>query len=297
MICIYHSRDLDGFASGAIVKRKYTDATLIGYDYGQPFPWDRISKDEEVVMIDVSLNMPDMLKLSELCHKLTWIDHHISAINDYHEFLRGLELPLHFLVPVLEDGISACEGGWKYLFPDEEMPIGIRLLGEYDTWRNKDRHHWENRVLPYQFGMRMYCTSPEKLPWKSVTSQDGVNDVVEAGVTVLLYQAQVNEGQCKKAFPYHFKGLSAICLNGGGFNSDVFKSVYDPEQHDIMMPFQFNGKFWTFSLYTTKDDIDCSAIAKSMGGGGHRKASGFQVNHLSEVFHFMDSQVELQSAN
>jgi oligoribonuclease NrnB/cAMP/cGMP phosphodiesterase (DHH superfamily) len=73
-----------------------------------------------------------------------------------------------------------------------------------------------------------------------------------------------------------------IALNGGGFSSNAFKSVYDPYKHDIMMPFRFNGTLWTFSIYTTKDDIDCSALAKEMGGGGHRKAAGFEMKSVNE---------------
>ena len=37
MIGVYHNRDLDGFTSGAIIKLKYPDAKMIGYDYGHPF--------------------------------------------------------------------------------------------------------------------------------------------------------------------------------------------------------------------------------------------------------------------
>ncbi len=40
MIGIYHSADLDGFTSGAIIKRKYPNAKMIGYDYGNPFAMD-----------------------------------------------------------------------------------------------------------------------------------------------------------------------------------------------------------------------------------------------------------------
>jgi oligoribonuclease NrnB/cAMP/cGMP phosphodiesterase (DHH superfamily) len=290
MICIYHSRDLDGFASGAIVKRKYPEAVLIGYDYGQPFPWDKISPEEDVIMIDVSLPMEDMLKLARHIEgNFTWIDHHISAINDYNRFLVEDEKQHgHFLTPVLENGIAACELGWKHLFPNEEMPQGIRLLGEYDTWRNQDKIKWDQWILPYQFGMRIICDHPDRFPWDHVWTPRSVQEIRDQGVTVLEYQGQVNAGQCKNAsFEFDFRGHRAICLNGGMFNSDVFKSVFDPEKHDIMMPFQFKGKFWQVSVYTTKDDVDCSAISKQMGGGGHKKAAGFQVDHIEEVFPFM----------
>lgn len=40
----------------------------------------------------------------------------------------------------------------------------------------------------------------------------------------------------------------------------------------------FDGTSWTFSMYTTREDIDLADLAKSMGGGGHKKAAGFVVS-------------------
>ncbi len=288
MICIYHSRDLDGHTSAVIVKRKYPDAKLIGYDYGQPVPYDQIPAGEPVIMIDVSLKMPEMCELARHTNwQLTWIDHHISAINEYNAFVGGGET---FMTTVLQNGIAACEVGWEYLFPNEPMPQAIKLLGEYDTWRNADKQRWENQILPFQFGMRLHCNSPQTFPTQfflgngSSLHDEGIDEITQQGKTILKYVAITNETQCRKAaFEMQFEGLRAICLNGGGFNSDVFKSVYDEARHDIMMPFQFDGKQWVFSLYTTKEDVDCSKIAIARGGGGHRMAAGFQVNDIREV--------------
>lgn len=288
MICIYHSRDLDGYCSGAIVKHRYPDCKLIGYDYGQPLELEVTG--EPIIMVDVSVPMKTMLKLAQMSnYQFTWIDHHISAIKEYQQFVGDGET---FLTAVLEDGIAACEGAWKYFFPDEPMPIAVSLLGKYDTWRNKNKYDWENASLPFQFGMRQICNSPETFPKELLFSNVGVDiiieNIIENGKTILTYQRQQNERACKSAsFEFEFEGLKAICLNGGGFNSDVFKSVYDEDKHDVMMPFQFNGKFWTISLYTTKDNIDCSVIAKLKGGGGHKKAAGFQVDDIRQVFPFI----------
>lgn len=287
MICIYHSKDLDGYCSGAIVKKKYPEAKLIGYDYGQPFPWEDISKDERVVMIDVSLPMPDMFKLAESCSELKWVDHHISAINAYREYTSGgVALGI---IAILEDGIAACEGGWKHFFPDEQMPTSVKLLGEYDTWRNQDKERWDNEIMPFQYGMRMMCSSAETFASELLFQDDYAMDkaikaIIESGRTILQYQKQQNERACRSAFEIEFEGLRAIALNNGGANSQVFDSVYDPEKHDVMIPFVFTGKHWTFSLYTTKNNVDCSVIAKSKGGGGHKKAAGFQLKELPDEF-------------
>jgi oligoribonuclease NrnB/cAMP/cGMP phosphodiesterase (DHH superfamily) len=293
MICIYHSRDLDGYCSGAIVKKKYPEAVLIGYDYGQPFPFEKIGKDEHVIMIDVSLPMSEMLELSRLVNgNFLWIDHHISAIKEYQECLKNRE-GMEFMKTSLQDGIAACEIGWKTLFPDEEMPPAVKLLGEYDTWRKQDKRKWEYIVLPFQYGMRQFVSSAETFPMELLDDADEtsgmVKKIIDGGTLILDYQSTQNEIVCKKAFDFEFEGLRAICLNNTLFNSNVFKSVYNPEKHDIMIPFTYDGiqKRWIFSIYTDKDNIDCSAMAKARGGGGHKQAAGFQADDIRSVFPFM----------
>lgn len=292
MIAYYHNRDLDGFSSGAIMRRKFPNATFVGYDYGQPF---EMPIGVPVMMADVSLPMPTMFKIAQSSNfEFTWIDHHASAIQEYQKWLIELnkgneDKTISPIKAILQDGIAACEIAWRYFFPNEGMPLAIKLLGEYDTWRNQDKERWENEILPFQFGMRQVCNSLDTFPTELLEGGSGVmvKKIIENGKVILAYQSQVNEMQCKKAFEFDFNGLPAICLNGGGFNSDVFKSVYDESKHDLMMPFQWTGKFWTISLYTTKDGVDCSAIAKQNGGGGHKKAAGFQVQDIRTIFPFI----------
>lgn len=284
MICIYHNKDLDGYCSGAIVKLKYPEAKLIGFDYGQQLPMEEIPQGEPIIMIDVSLPMFEMDNLSKHSgYNFIWVDHHASAIADYknHDHM-GINA-------ILKDGEAACEGGWKYLFPDTEMPTAVKLLGEYDTWRNKDKDRWDNAIMPFQYGMRMFCSSPETFPDElfkeyEVVTDNPVYKIIHDGKLILSYQKTQNERACKSSFEITFEGLRAICLNNGGANSQVFDSVYDESKHDIMIPFVFTGKHWTFSLYTTKNEIDCSIIAKSKGGGGHKKAAGFQLKDIPEEF-------------
>ena len=169
------------------------------------------------------------------------------------------------------------------------MPTAVQLLGEYDTWRNQDKERWDNAIMPFQYGMRMICSSPETFP-KYLFDKGGVvtnypvEGIINTGKSILEYQKTQNERACRSSFEIEFEGFRAICLNNGGANSQVFDSVYDPEKHDVMIPFVFTGKHWTFSLYTTKEEVDCSIIAKSKGGGGHKKAAGFKLKDLPEQF-------------
>ena len=47
-----------------------------------------------------------------------------------------------------------------------------------------------------------------------------------------------------------------------------------------MLTFGYAKKTWTVSLYTDRDDVDVSETASFYGGGGHRKAAGFQTSIL-----------------
>lgn len=288
MICIYHSRDLDGFTSAAIVKRKYPDATLIGYDYGEELSIDKIPAAEPIIMVDVSLPMDKMLLLANRSHnKFTWIDHHASAIKDYEKFRETNDWFCH---AVLKSGIAACEITWLHLFQNEVVPTAVRLLGEYDTWRNADKEHWEDVVLPLQYGMRLICNSPETFPIYLFGEEmnEEIWDIKRRGNIILKYQAQSNENFCQKAaFTHTMDGVRCLCINKFGGGSMVFDSIYDESKHDIMMPFFFNGTKWIFSLYSTKPEIDCSVIAKARGGGGHKGAAGFEAEDISSVFPFI----------
>lgn len=294
MIVIYHSRDLDGYCSGAICKKKYPEAKLIGYDYGQAIPYDELSPGEPIIMVDVSLPMDEMGKLAEYTNwHFTWIDHHASAIKDFEDYKSK---KVTIWPSILEDGISACEGAWKYLFPNEEIPLAVKLLGEYDTWRNQDNVRWENEILPFQYGMRLDIKSAEDFP--QLLFQKSGNTLLSEtklrGKTIFEYQRSQNEIAMRGSFDFEFEGLRILACNGGGFNSQAFESKWDEEKYDAMMPFKYDGKKWIFSLYTTKD-IDLSIIAKKYGGGGHKKACGFTltteqlVNNMPQIFGFQNA--------
>lgn len=295
MICIYHSRDLDGWCSGAIMKRKFPEATMIGWDYGESVPYEKLTEGEEIMMADISFPMEDMKKVATNSHnQMTWIDHHVSAIKDY-EIYAGMNSA--FCTAVLDDTISACEGTWKHLFPEEEMPRAVNLLGIYDTWRQDElTASWDETIIPFQYGMRARCADYDQfIPALFGSDTHLLDNIITDGYAIIAYQDKQNATNCEKnSFEKIFGGYRTICLCGGPFNSKTFESVYDENRHDLMMPFSYNGQtnLWTVSLYTTKDYVDCSELARSQGGGGHKKAAGFQVRYINNLIHVKDSGPE-----
>lgn len=274
-ICFYHRVDLDGKCSAAIVLRAIPEVELRGYNYGDDFPWGEV-QGRDVIMVDCSLQpFEDMMRLSKEAKSLTWIDHHKTAIDEaVHAGWGGSTLKL-------EVGRAGCELAWEYYFPSEDIPTAVYLLGRYDVW-----DHSDSRTLPFQYGMRQY-DQPSPVEF---FNENCVAPILRDGETILRYQRKQYEMMAKSrcfetiVLETDIAGTvlyRAIACNTGLVNSQLFDSVWDPEQYDVMLTFQRKRKgLWTVSLYSTKDNVDCGAISKSFGGGGHKGAAGFQCEDL-----------------
>lgn len=283
MLCFYHSSDLDGHCSGAIVKCVYPECEMIGINYGQEFPWHRISQNDVVFMVDFTLQPFD--KMGELASKcnLTWLDHHKTEVEEAER--RGFKPD-----GVRKIGEASCSLTWKYLFNCNQTPLSVQLLAAHDVW-----DHTDPRTLPFQYGFRMFNdTSPEnqELWIRFFESRQEVGEVIKIGNVIIEYEKNQNAKFCKAyvfstAISADIDGekhtYRAIACNRGFTNSKIFDSVWDEKMHDVMITFvrlKLPAKKWTVSLYSTKPDVDCGKIARFYGGGGHPGAAGFQCDEL-----------------
>lgn len=263
---------------------------MIGINYGQGFPWDRIEKDETVFMVDFTLQPFDQMERLDDLASLVWIDHHKTEVEEANK--RGFSCD-----GIRKIGTGACELTWKYFEYENPMcPLAILFLAQYDVW-----DHSDPAVLPFQYGFRMFPdTRPDNQElWEPFFMGNGpLGDewhiVRERGELLLEYEEQQNAKFCMAyAFPtvLYFSEPNnpdrilhdAICANRGFTNSKVFDSVYDPTKHDMMITFcrlKPPAHKWTVSLYSTKPEIDCGQIARTFGGGGHKGAAGFSCKEL-----------------
>jgi oligoribonuclease NrnB/cAMP/cGMP phosphodiesterase (DHH superfamily) len=302
MICVYHNADLDGLCSAAIVnywwkqRESSSDLVLLGADYKRTDEeWEKLFLEicdkgkhaKSLIMADFSMPMKWMFKLKEAFDDFTWLDHHKSAIEE-------AEKVGFYTCSILRIGTGACELTWEFFFQDvKPLPEGVELLSLYDVWKHEDY-----RVLPFQYGMRAEGdTSPENLKMWSRVFEDyeygWMYATVSEGETIIRYEAIMNR---KYAEAHAFEtelwlnvygkpiNLRAICINRGMSGAKLFDGLYDEDKHDIMVLFsRKNNGNWTVSLYSTKDEVDCSVIAKEFGGGGHARAAGFIQRYFNFV--------------
>jgi oligoribonuclease NrnB/cAMP/cGMP phosphodiesterase (DHH superfamily) len=281
-VCLYHGVDLDGFCGGAIFERYMIcngkEHELIPANYGMDVPWERL-EGNVVTLVDFSLQFKDMLLLREIAAGIIWIDHHKSAIKEFDESQKEFSCgPDRVFVAILDTAMSGCELAWKHFFPERQMPRAVHLLGRYDVW-----DHAEPDVLPFQYGLRLYDMRPrdgiDSWRWCVLLGECDLSEYVRDGRSVLIYESKSNKRIVSRlAFEQEWRGETWLMANAGG-GSKLFDSVWDDE-YAGMVSFQWTGTQYAVSLYTHKPEIDCGAIAKEYGGGGHPGAAGFKCRTL-----------------
>lgn len=280
MKCFYHN-DMDGKCAGAIVYQYYVregnrgkgeSYVFIEIAYKDDFPFDRIVKDELVVIVDFSLQKPgDFQRLYEITQNIIWIDHHKTAIERHPEFAAKLG-------GTRDTSKAGCQLTWEHFYPERMLPWSVKFIADYDMWK----FEYSTDTKYFQLGIKAYPSGPRWAAWHMLfgdPSFSTCSGYIDAGRAINSYVNQTNANLIRNfSFETTFKGLKVIACNQGMTNSQLFDSA--KSNYDLMMPFIFDGQQYTVSIYTKNPDIDCSELAKKHGGGGHKGAAGFQCREL-----------------
>jgi len=270
MLCIYHIADHDGKGSAAIVKSMFPETELMGLNHDMEIPYEEIEKHDKIVICDIALPVKYMFELNKKID-LTWIDHHISVINEYEELIKSGEYE-----PIKgkrETGTAALVLTWQYFYPDRELPEGLRLLGLNDIYDLRDR-----RVRPFEYAIQTFGVNrpTDKIWTQLINNEVNIKEMVEKGNAILSWVRHRNYRLVRgMGFESEYKGLRCICSNMAQGQSEFFDSLENNRDFDFMVNFFMNKKNrWNLTFYTYKNDVDVSKIAAEFGGGGHAKAAG-----------------------
>lgn len=300
VIVIYHRADFDGIFCREIAKHFLGQrADYLGWDYGDEMPVIEPTV-HTIYMLDISVQgmMEDP--------RLTWIDHHKSAIDKFPPSTLGLRI----------DGVAACRLTWQW-FKDPiaaqtkiskedyidrvvKEPYAVRLAGEYDVWDKRDpraelfQHGLRSRDLKPVWSL-LLGANPKMSDLSENMAESELKDLIdengqvlppivfrlhEAGKILQYAKRESNAAVIKKSgFTVRFEGLCFLACNASpGFNSFLFEAGIKAE-HEGLLGFNYTGHSWRISLYGVpgKPDVDLSRIAVKYGGGGHKQACGFEV--------------------
>ena len=307
---IFHHDDADGYASAYLVSKalknsKWDSLEFIEMNYNKEFPLDIIDENTQVYIVDYSINPEDMIKLLRITTDIIWIDHHISAINKYDDWMDLIEESsgINNISGIRVNGLSASAlcylyffGGWtenalqelrdtsinedevlKVLTSDfkDKASEWIYLIDSWDIWRPN---------VPQAEQLQIAISNQLSIDLMSHIDNNSklLEYFLEKGKNYIEYRDIWSSGFMKR---YGFETIiedldgyfrKIFVANLGNANSKFFGSLID--DYDAVVTMCFNGEDWNYSIYSNKDYFDCSKIASHFGGGGHKGASGFRLN-------------------
>lgn len=283
IIGFYHRGDLDGVCSGAILKKCLGDRIeLYGVEYGDKINLDEVVSQGDLVYV-VDFCFEPFSRMIELSKKvdLIWIDHHVSSMKE----AEAAEVEFRGVLGDVKNSKSAALLLWEYFHPNKTIPKGIELISLFDTWQ----HEFKSEILDFYKGLETNTgLSVESQSWEHIFDNrlEYIQSMVVSGNVINKYITSNNrQYSIEHAFETEFDGYKAIVINKGFGGSMAFDAVWDEDKYDIMIAFSRKyNKVWKFSLYTTKKNVDCSAIAQKWGGGGHKGAAGFELEDIELPF-------------
>ena len=256
---IYHADCYDGFgAAWAAWTRLGSGATYIPAFHNTEPP--DFPKDAHVVIADFSYPRKKILELNERVASLVILDHHKTAQDDLGD------LPF----AIFDMDHSGAWLSWEYFWPHVKPPELINYLEDRDLWRFKLPKSKEVsaalQAYPFEFGI-----------WEHFSDSDGIDFLKREGEVVLRLKNQMVKTVCKNSRWLEVGGYKVPVANTSVFFSEVGQELCR------MYP---DAPFGAFYL-DRKDgrrqwglrsvgEFDVSAVAKKLGGGGHKNASGFE---------------------
>lgn len=312
---IFHKEDADGWCSAAIVAMEMfleynKQAKFYPYTYGMNLP--KLKENDVVFFTDIApkYDSPEFKYMFETVKYIFVCDHHISSAKAllaydnssddiYDEYIMAYNGKEKFLA-VYGNGIAGCEVAFNTLkkytnnrMTHKYIPHFIRIISIYDAWQ-KDNELFDYSIK-YMNGLMQVLFMPtnDTFNYNPVCNRwfdlyEGadnfaLSDIIEkTGDIILQYKEKQAIQACNKSgykalMPTkEYGNISVVFVNGVGYSSLSFKSI-KTEIFDVMMTYNLTKSGWSYSIYTTKDNINCSLIANEFGGGGHAQASGFML--------------------
>ena len=265
---IYHADCTDGFgAAYAAWKQLGNRAEYHACKHGTPPP---DVKGKIVAILDFSFNNATTKQMIEDAEALIVIDHHKSAMVELHDISNT-----HF--DMTKSGAMLA---WEFFHPGKEPPKFIGYIQDRDLWK------WE---LPYskEFAAAFDMVPFEFEEFEKFEDDSVFDDAVKRGSYILAYSKTVVKKVCEKAQPRKIDGKSILVVNASHWMSEIGSRLSPDCDFAVIWYWDHEKKETKVSLRAFHETVDVSEIAKRFGGGGHKKAAGFQLprgKHIEDIF-------------
>lgn len=308
-LVIYHDKCTDGFGAAFAAWMKLGDeAEYRACSYGSDqyktvdgfISYYGSLKDRTVYIIDFSFprEVTDWVLTS--AKTVVWLDHHKTAFEmwtgeykngdlvDSGEFGDGSGSRI-----LLDDNRSGAFIAWEYFHPGTEVPMLIKHIDDRDRWQfkiegSKEFHAALASYKPWSFEQ-----------WKVMVNDwdllHGDEMILEGSAILHAHEQNVKSivdagrRECRvintspKPGGEHWECIVEVDAIGLAANCPPYAA--SDVGHELANQSGTFGLCWYMGRdgkakvsLRSNGDYDVSAIAKSFGGGGHRNASGMEVD-------------------
>jgi oligoribonuclease NrnB/cAMP/cGMP phosphodiesterase (DHH superfamily) len=267
-LVLYHANCCDGFgAAYSAWKSLGNKAEYIPCIHGTEPPDVR---GKVVAILDFSYDNKTIKNMIAIAKELIVIDHHKSAMIELHDIPNT-----HF-----DMKHSGTRLAWDFFHPGKEPPKFINYIEDRDLWT------WE---LPYskEFSAAFDMVPFEFEEYEKFEDDSVFDDAVKRGSYILAYSKSVIKKVCDMASPRMFRGKSVLVVNSSHWVSEIGASLSPKCDFALIWFFDHESQKTKVSLRSFHENIDVSEIAKQFGGGGHKKAAGFELPpdmHIEDLF-------------
>lgn len=265
-LCIYHANCLDGFTAAWAVHRGLGGKVdLYPGEYQKPPP---DCTDRDVVFVDFCYKRGVMDAIAGQARSVRIFDHHASAERD----LDGWH-PRN-VAKCFEARESGASLAW-HAFNAEPAPAFVRYVRDRDLWLFKLRDSREVNAALFSYRYDL-------VTW-DLLANTPIEDLVRAGTAIQRkHMKDVEELTALLRHRATIAGYDVPVVN--------LPYVYSSDAGHIMArgePFAAcyydEAERRNYSLRSAPDGLDVSVIAQRFGGGGHKHAAGFSVEHGASV--------------
>jgi oligoribonuclease NrnB/cAMP/cGMP phosphodiesterase (DHH superfamily) len=263
-LVLYHADCTDGMgAAYAAWKLLGSKAEYIPCHHGEPPP-DVVGKN--VACLDFAFPNAVTKQMINDSDSFIVIDHHKSAMIDLHDVSNAIFDLKH----------SGAILAWEFFHPGKEPPKFLSYIEDRDLWK------WE---LPYS---KEFSASFDMVPFDfdefDKFCDDSVFDsAIKRGSYILAYSKTVIKKICDKAVRRQFEDKEVLIVNSSHWMSEIGNRLSADCDFAVVWYFEHSTRKTIVSLRSFHDTVDVSEVAKKFGGGGHKKAAGFQLKGAVQI--------------
>ena len=257
-LVIYHANCTDGFGAAYAAWKLLGDrAEYHAAKYGEPPP---DVKGKNVVVLDFSYDNKTTKSLMKKAKNFLVIDHHKSAMVELHDVTCTRFDMNH----------SGAMLAWNFFHPGKEAPRMIKFIEDRDLWK------WQ---IPYS---KEFAAAFDMVPFTFedfdlFLDDSAVDNAQERGAYILAYSKTVISKIAKHASARKMCGKDVLVVNSPHWMSEIGAALSPKCDFAVIWFYDHETRQVKVSLRAHHEDSDVSEVAKRFGGGGHRKAAGFNL--------------------